>query len=143
MAANPNHVTITGNITRDPEVKITGNGTTLTTFSIANNRSYKDRNDEWVEETSYFDVTTWAQLAEDCGEILEKGLRVSVTGRLKQDTWETPEGDKRSKVGIVAESVDISVSAVSSITRKQREGGNNGGGGRPAPQRQQTADDPF
>lgn len=143
MAANPNTVTVTGNLTRDPEVKITGAGTTLTTISIANNRSYKDRNDEWVEETSYFDVTCWGQLAEDVAEVGEKGLRVQVTGRLKQDSWETPEGDKRSKVGIVADDVSVSVGSITGVTRKPPKGD---GGGRPAPARKQRpADDeePF
>ena len=143
MAANPNTVTITGNLTRDPEVKITGAGTTLATFSIANNRSYKDKNDEWVEETSYFDVTCWGQLGEDVAEVLEKGIKVQVTGRLKQDTWETPEGDKRSKVGIVADDVAASVTSLTGLTRKPPKG--DGGGARQAPARKRPADDvePF
>lgn len=124
MANHKNEVNVKGNLTSDPDVKITKTGTTLLTFSIANNRSYKPKGgDEWQEETSFFDVTVWGDLAEDTAEIVEKGLEVNVVGRLKQDTWTTDDGSKRSKVNIVADDVLVSVRALQSITRKVRSGG--------------------
>ena len=143
MASNPNTVTLTGNLTRDPEFKITGAGTNVLSFSIANNRSYKDRNDEWVEETSYFDVVAWAKLAEEAAEILEKGMRVIVVGRAKQDNWTDKEtGENRSKVGFVADEIALSASGLASVERKQRN--TEGAAPRSAPKRTNVpTDDPF
>ena len=142
--SNGNTVELVGNITRDPELRFTSGGTAVATFGLAVNRRWRNaQSNEWEEQTSFFDIVCWRELAENVSESLTRGSRVMVVGRLEQRSWETPEGDKRSKIGIVADSVDISVSALSGITRKQRESGNNSGGGRTAPQRQQTADDPF
>lgn len=143
MANHKNTTTVKGNLTSDPDVKITKTGTTLLTFSIANNRSYKPKgSDEWQEETSFFDITVWGDLAEDAAEILEKGLEVTVDGRLKQDTWTTDDGSKRSKVGIVADDITVSVRALESITRKVRSG--NGSAPRQAQRNAPVpTDDPF
>ena len=99
MSANTNAITITGNVTRDPELKFLNSGSAVLSFGVAVNRSWKDSNDEWKEEVSFFDVTAWQDLAENVGDTIAKGDRVIVTGRLQQRTWETDDGDKRSKIG--------------------------------------------
>lgn len=141
-----NNVTITGNVTRDPELRFTPSGQAVANFGVAVNRRWQNRqSQEWEEQVSFFDVTCWAQLAENVSETLSKGTRVTVTGRLDQRSWETQDGDKRSKVEIVADDVAISLRfATAEVTRNERRGdggggagGGGGGGGRSynAPQR--------
>ena len=101
-----NSVLLEGNLTRDPELKYTPKGTALCSFAIASNRSFKQE-EEYHEEVSYFDVTTWSHLAEVCNEYLKKGRGVRVVGRLKQDRWNDPEGNGRSKVYVIAEHVEF------------------------------------
>lgn len=101
-----NSVIIEGNMVREPVVKTTANGTTLCTFSIASNRNYK-KDDNFVQETSYFDVETWANLAKSCEQNGAKGRCVRVVGRLKQDRWTDSAGKKCSKVKIIAEHVEF------------------------------------
>ncbi|MCD6120520.1 MAG: single-stranded DNA-binding protein [Spirochaetales bacterium] len=103
---NLNSVLIEGNLVRDPELTYTPKGTPVCKFSVATNRFFK-QDDEYQKEVSYFDVTTWSRLAEVCGEYLTKGRGVRVVGRLKQDRWEDPEGNTRTKVQIVAEHVEF------------------------------------
>jgi len=108
MATNLNNVTIVGNITRDPESRFTQTGRQTTTFGVAVNRSWRNQQtQEWEERTSFFNVVTWAQLAENVSSSLQKGMRVVVTGRLEHRSWETEQGDKRSVVEIVAEGHDV------------------------------------
>jgi len=90
----------------DPELKYSPKGSAVCTFALASNRFYK-QDEETQKEVSYFEVTTWARLAEVCGEYLKKGRGVRVVGRLKQDRWTGPEGQARSKVLIVAEHVEF------------------------------------
>ena len=101
-----NSILIEGNLTRDPELKSTPKGTSVCSFSVASNRFYK-QDEEYQKEVSFFDVETWAKLAESCAEYLEKGRGVRVVGRLKQDRWQDQEGNPRSKVKIVAEHVEF------------------------------------
>jgi single-strand DNA-binding protein len=101
-----NSVLLEGNLTRDPELRYTPKGTAVCSFSIASNRHFKQE-EEYQEEVSYFDVTTWSHLAEVCGEYLRKGRGVRVVGRLKQDRWNDAEGNGRSKVLVVAEHVEF------------------------------------
>jgi single-strand DNA-binding protein len=116
-------VTITGNITRDPELRYLTSGTALATFGVAVNRRYMKDN-EWQEATSFFDVIVWRDLADNASESLAKGDRVIVTGRLEQRTWETDEGDKRSKVEIVADDVAPSLRwATAAVTKTPKKGG--------------------
>ncbi len=103
-----NVVTIVGNTTRDPELRFTPSGTPVCTFGVAWNRRF-DRGGEQVEEVSFFDVTCWSSLAENVAESIPKGTRVLVSGRLDQRSWETPDGEKRSKVEIVADEVSPSL----------------------------------
>ena len=101
--ANGNNVELTGNATRDPELRFTPSGQPVATFGLAVNRRWQNRQtQQWEEAVSYFDIVCWGQLAENVAESITKGTRLMVTGRLDQRTWETQEGDKRSKVEIVA-----------------------------------------
>lgn len=104
--ANYNKVILMGNLTRDPELRYTPNGTAVATLSLAVNRRYK-ANDETREETDFFDIVVFGKQAENCSEYLKKGRPVLVDGRLQQRRWETDEGQKRSKVEVVAFSVQF------------------------------------
>jgi single-strand DNA-binding protein len=99
------HVTITGNLTDDPELKFTPNGNPVANFRLAVTARIKD-GDGWRDgETSFFRVNVWRQLAEHVAESLTKGDRAVVIGPLKSRSWETPEGDKRSVVEVEADEV--------------------------------------
>jgi len=103
------HVTLTGNLTDDPELKFTPNGAAVASFRIAVTPRVKD-GDTWRDgETSFFRVNAWRDLAENLTESLGKGARVIVVGQLKARTWETPEGEKRSVVEVTAEEVGPSL----------------------------------
>ncbi|MGD9701526.1 MAG: single-stranded DNA-binding protein [Acidimicrobiia bacterium] len=119
-------VTLVGNITRDPELRFTNNGRALATFGIAVSRRYQVR-DEWQEQTSFFNVTAWAQLGENVAQSLGKGARVIVTGRLEQREYETREGEKRTAVDIVADEVGPSLrwatAQVEKTSRQSADGG--------------------
>lgn len=135
--ARDNTITVTGNVTRDPELRYTQGGQSLASFGLAWNNRYQ-RDGEWVEDVSFFDITCWGQLGENVAESITKGTRVVVNGRLDQRSWETQDGDKRSKVEITADEVSPSLRwATAQVTRNERsdggQGGGQGGGGRPAP----------
>jgi single-strand DNA-binding protein len=103
---NLNSILLEGNLVRDPLFRSTTKGTSVCTFSLASNRYYKQ--DSGLEkEVSFFDVETWAKLAENCYNLGRKGRGVRVVGRLKQDRWNGPDGKLRSKVTIVAEHVEF------------------------------------
>lgn len=99
---------LAGNITRDPEFRTTNSGKGLASFGLAVNRRYQV-DGEWQEQTSFFDVVAWSDLGRQAADLLHKGDRVIVTGRMEQRTWETGEGAKRSKVEIVAADIGASV----------------------------------
>jgi single-strand DNA-binding protein len=102
--------TITGNLTRDPEIRYTRDGQATTSLGVAVNRRWMNREtSEWEEATSFFDVVCWRELAENTALSLTKGARVVVTGRLEQRSWETEDGDRRFKVEIVADEVGASL----------------------------------
>jgi len=103
---NLNSLIIEGNVVRDPVVKATPKGTPLCMFSIASNRFFKQE-DQTTQETSFFDVETWARLAELCGENCTKGRGVRVVGRLKQDRWVGTDGKHYSKIKVVAEHIEF------------------------------------
>jgi single-strand DNA-binding protein len=126
-----NSVTVVGNITRDPELRFTPNGTAVANFGIACNRRWMDRStNEWKEETSFFNVTAWAEMAENAGNSLSKGDRIIVNGRLEQRSWETQEGDKRSVVEIRADEIGPSLRwATASVEKNERRGPEAGAGG--------------
>ncbi len=128
---NGNSVTLVGNITDDPELRFTAGGQAMARFTLAVNRRWQNRGSgEWEEETSYFDCTCWREQAENAAESLKKGTRVLVAGRLRQRKWETPEGDKRSIVGIEVDEVGPSLRwATASVERNARKDDAGGGGG--------------
>ena len=150
-----NTVTVIGNVTRDPELRFTPSGQAIATFGLAVNRRWQNRQtQEWEENVSFFDVTCWAQLGQNVSDTLVKGSRAIVTGRLEQRSWETDQGDKRSKVEIIADEVGPSLRwATADITRNERREGGDGGapsGGassrpvaNPAPAGYDPAEEPF
>jgi single-strand DNA-binding protein len=113
--ASFNRVVLVGNLTRDVELRRTPQGTAVTDIGLAVNDRVK-RNDEWVDEANFFDITLWGRTAEVASEYLAKGSSVLIEGRLKYETWSQEDGTKRSKVKVVGE-------------RMQMLGGRSGGGG--------------
>lgn len=101
-----NFVSLSGNLTRDPELRSTGSGTAVCSMRVANNERVKNRDTgEWGDRPNYFDVTVWAGQGENCARYLSKGSRVYVHGRLQWREWQTSEGQKRQAVEIVADKV--------------------------------------
>ena len=110
---------ITGNLTRDPELRSTPNGASVCGFSVAVNRVYKDSNGEQKEDVSYIDCSAWGRLGEMISQYAKKGSAVLVSGRLDQRSWEDKNGGgKRSRVEIVAEDFNF--------LGGPRDGGNSG-----------------
>jgi len=110
-------VTVIGNLTRDPELRFAKSGLAMVTLGLAVNRK---RGDE--ELTSFFDVVAFGSLAENVAETCPKGSRVVVTGRLEQRSWETDDGDRRSKVEIVADDIGPSLRwATAALTRNSSD----------------------
>lgn len=105
--------TLVGNVTRDPELRFAKSGTAMLTVGLAVNRK---RGDE--EVTSFFDVVAFGTLAENVAESVAKGMRVVVTGRLEQRSWETDSGERRSKVEVIADEISPSLRwATAAVTR--------------------------
>jgi single-strand DNA-binding protein len=103
---NLNSILIEGNLVRDPLFRSTAKGTSLCTFSLASNRYYK-QDSQLEREVGFFDVETWAKLADNCNNLGHKGRGVRVVGRLKQDRWTGTDGKPHSRVTIVAEHVEF------------------------------------
>jgi single-strand DNA-binding protein len=127
-----NTVTVVGNVTRDPELRFTPGGMAVASFGVAWNR----RKQDGEEEVSFFDVTCFRDLAENVAESVTKGTRVIIYGTLQQRSWETQDGDKRSKVEILADEVAPSLRwASATVTKNDRRGdggrSDTGGAGRP------------
>ena len=129
--ANGNSVTLVGNVTRDPELRFTPNGQATASFGLAVNRRWQNRQtQEWEEATSFFDVVCWREMAENVSETLTRGARVIVTGRLEQRSWETAEGDKRSKIEVVADELGPSLRwATAQVVKNERRGPSDSGPG--------------
>jgi single-strand DNA-binding protein len=104
MARSFNQVILMGNLTRDPELRTTPNGTTVCSFSLALNRSYKGADGNWIEATDFIDIVAWGPLGERVAQYLSKGRPALVNGRLQSRSWEQ-DGAKRSKVEVVAQDV--------------------------------------
>ena len=100
-----NKMLVIGNLGGDPEMRYTANGDAVTSFNVATNRRYTTRDGEQREETEWFRVVTWRQLAEQCNQYLTKGRRVYVEGRLKSDTWTGQDGTTRFTNEITANQV--------------------------------------
>lgn len=121
MANHLNQVTIEGNMTRDPEIRFTPSGQAVCSFSIAVNRSWKNRQtNEWEEAVAFVNVVAWAQLGENVSESMTKGTRVVVSGRLDQRSWEK-DGQKHSVLEVVANQVSAALSnATVHVTKNER-----------------------
>ena len=121
--ANENQVTIVGNLTRDPELRYTPNGAAMVKFGVAVSRRVRDESGQWKDaDTSFFDVTAWRSLAENIAESLTQGTRVVVIGRLRTNSWETPEGERRSKIEIEADEVCPSLRWATAKVERQGRG---------------------
>ncbi len=107
-ATNINVVCVTGNLTKDPELRTTPNGTSVCKLRVAVNSRRKDSaSGEWVDKPNYFDVTVWGAQGENCATYLSKGRPVAVEGRLDWREWEAQDGSKRQAVEIIANSVQF------------------------------------
>jgi len=106
MAGNINRVIITGNLTRDPELRSLPNGNSVCRLGVACNGRRKNASGQWEDDPNFFDVTVWGQQGENCARYLAKGRGVAIDGRLNWRQWET-DGQKRSAVDIIAETVQF------------------------------------
>lgn len=123
-ASNVNVVVITGNLTRDPELRSTPGGTSVCKLRVAVNSRRKDgQSGEWVDKPNYFDVTVWGAQGENCANYLSKGRPVAIEGRLDWREWDDKDGNKRQTVEIIANTVQFLGS---------RDGGGNGNGFTPS-----------
>ena len=102
-----NRVVLVGNLTRDPELRHTPSGTAVCNLRLAVNTRRKDETGQWVDKPNYFDITVWGNQGERCAQYLSKGRPVGVDGRLEWREWETPEGNKRQAVDVVADTVQF------------------------------------
>ncbi|HEX4463773.1 MAG TPA: single-stranded DNA-binding protein [Solirubrobacterales bacterium] len=129
-ASNVNVVVITGNLTRDPELRSTPGGTSVCKLRVAVNSRRKDgQTGEWVDKPNYFDVTVWGAQGENCANYLAKGRPVAIEGRLDWREWEAKDGGgKRQTVEIIANSVQF----LGSRDGSSGGGGNEGGGFSPS-----------
>src|SRR6266705_11209 len=118
--ANINRVVLVGNLTKDPELRHTPNGTAVCKLRIAVNTRQKDAQGNWGDKPNYFDVTVWGNQGESCAQYLSKGRPVGVDGRLDWREWEAQDGSKRQAVEIIADTVQFLGS--------RGEGGGEGGG---------------
>lgn len=129
--ASVNHVCLLGNLTREPVLRRTGNGTAVGELGLAVSESYKNKQGENVESTCYVDVETWDRQAETCEEYLRKGSQVIVQGRLKFDEWTTKEGEKRNKLRVRADRIQfLGESRKKQNGGEQREGASQKGNNR-------------
>ena len=116
--ADLNHVVLIGRLTRDAELKQTANGQAVCKFSIAVNRRKKN-GDQWEDEANFFDIVVWGRQGESLNQYLVKGKMVGVDGELRQDRWQQPDGQNRSKVEIVANYLQL-------LGGSSGQGGNSG-----------------
>jgi len=149
-----NSVVITGNLSRDPELRFGNSGNPILNLSVAVNKSKKNPDGTWENEGMFFDVKAFGDLAENAASSLQKGNRITVTGRLDVEKWTDKEsGQNRSKTVILADDISASFKwATGTIQRtERREGGNfgagnnRGGGGysAPAPSNDNFDEEPF
>jgi single-strand DNA-binding protein len=120
-ATNINRVVLTGNLTRDPELRSTSGGTSVCSLRVACNTRRKDQSTgEWTDKPNYFDVTVWGAQGENCARFLSKGRPVAIDGRLEWREWQDKEGNTRQSVDIIADAVQFLGS------REDAGGGGNG-----------------
>ena len=102
-----NHVVLCGNLTRDPELRETASGVSILTFGIAVNDSRKNSSGEWEDYPHFIECVIFGARAEALDEILQKGMKVAVSGKLNYSAWENDEGEKRSKLNVVVSELDF------------------------------------
>jgi len=124
-ATNINRVVMTGNLTRDPELRNLPSGTAVCNLRIACNTRRKDESGQWTDKPNYFDVTVWGAQGENCAQYLSKGRPVAIDGRLEWREWQDRDGNKRQSIDIIADAVQFLGS---------RDGGGGENGGRFSPQ---------
>jgi single-strand DNA-binding protein len=132
MAAGDTVITIAGNLVDDPELRYTPTGQAVAKFRIASTPRFMDRQtNEWKDgESLFLSCNVWRQAAENVAESLQRGMRVIVQGRLKQRSYETKEGEKRTVYEVEVDEVGPSLrNASAKVTKSQRSGGGYGGGG--------------
>src|SRR5919205_2896351 len=122
-ATNINRVVLTGNLTRDPELRSLPSGMAVCSLRIASNTRRKDwSTGEWVDKPNYFDVTIWGRQGENAAQYLSKGRPVALDGRLEWREWQDQQGNKRQSVEIVADNIQF-------LSSRDGAGGNGNGGG--------------
>jgi single-strand DNA-binding protein len=140
-------ITVVGNLTGDPELRFTPSGAAVANFTIASTpRNFDKQTNEWKDgDTLFLNCSIWRQAAENVAESLQKGMRVVAQGRLKQRSYETREGEKRTVVELDVEEVGPSLKyATAKVARVQRSGGGGGyGGGSGGQGAQGGGDDPW
>ncbi|GAB3957610.1 hypothetical protein GCM10029978_000650 [Actinoallomurus acanthiterrae] len=132
MAAGDTQITIVGNLVADPELRFTPNGQAVATFRVASTPRFRDQQSgEWKDgESLFLTCNVWRQAAENVAESLQRGMRVIVQGRLKQRSYETREGEKRTVFEVEADDVGPSLkNATAKVNKSQRQGGGGGFGG--------------
>lgn len=135
-----NSITVVGNLTREPELRYTPTGAAVVKFGLAVNRFYTNRNGEKVEQTDFFTVNAWRELAENIAETCKVGTRVIVSGRLQSRTWENEDNQKRTVVEIEADEVGPSLRwATATITKAKRGGPEEWAAPQEAPQEATTS----
>ena len=126
MASSMNRVFLMGNVTRDPELRYISNGSAVTEIGLAINDRRKSSTGEWVEETTFVDITLWGRTAEIAGEYVTKGAPLLIEGRLKLDMWEK-EGKKNSKLRVVGDRMHLIGSRGGNRSEGSQAGGRNQG----------------
>ena len=132
MAAGDTVITLVGNLVDDPELRFTPSGAAVAKFRLASTPRYLDKQtNEWKDgESLFLTCNVWRQAAENCAESLQRGMRVIVQGRLKQRSYETKEGEKRTVYEVEVDEVGPSLrSATAKVNKTQRGGGGGGFGG--------------
>jgi single-strand DNA-binding protein len=132
MAAGDTQITIVGNLVDDPELRFTPAGQPVARFRVASTPRFRDQNSgEWKDgESLFMTCNVWRQAAENAAESLQRGMRVIVSGRLRQRSYETKEGEKRTVYEVEVDDVGPSLrNASAKVTRAQRSGGFGGQGG--------------
>ena len=129
--ASDNVVTIVGNITDDPELRFTPSGQAVASFTVAVNRRFKNRDDQWEDKLDgFFRCSCWRDMAENVTESFQKGTRVMVVGRLQQRSWEDQDGNRRSAFEIQVDEAGPSLRwATASVQKSNRSSGGGAGSG--------------